>query len=266
VTDRGRLHDKRVVVVGSGQRPGVTTGIGRATALLFAEEGARLLLVDKDPVGAEETARLVGEAGGQAEVHLADIRHEADCVGLVARAETVLGGVDVLFYGVGVLGPGPVLAGSTDAWDDVIETNLKAAWLVARAVLPMMVVQGSGSLVYISSIAAISGSNAIYGISKDGVNRLVTAIAAGYAEHDVRANAVMPGLIDTPMAIEGNLERTGGTREDLVARRDAVVPLRYKGTARDVAYAALYFASDESRYVTGTSLLVDGGLFARGPF
>jgi NAD(P)-dependent dehydrogenase (short-subunit alcohol dehydrogenase family) len=150
-----------------------------------------------------------------------------------------------------------------------MDVNLKGMFLAVRNVVPVMVGQGSGgSIVLVSSLGAIGGLRGVasaYGVSKAGLNRLVRGLAAGYAAHDIRANAIMPGMIDTPMAIEATLadgtqSASRLTREQYVAQRDALVPMAYKGSSMDVAYAALYFACDESRYVSGTALAVDGAL------
>ena len=256
-----RLENKRVVVVGAGQSKGETIGIGRATALLFAREGAKLLLVDRDLASAEETAAMM--EGGSALVHRADITRSADCAGIAEAARSRLGGVDVLFNSVGILGPGLVTEVEEDLWHAVIDTNLKSMWLVAKHVLPIMVEQQGGSVIAISSIGAIRGGiSSAYGISKAGVSRLITSIASTYAEHDIRANAILPGLMDTPMSVDGAVANSTQTRAELVSQRNAKVPMRYKGSAWDVAYAALFFASDESRFVSGAQLPVDGAVMA----
>lgn len=259
----GRLEGKRVVLVGAGQSPGRSVGIGRSTALLFAREGAELLLVDRDRDSAEETRARIVEAGGQAVVHVADITDARDCADLADTARSELGGVDVVFNSVGIVGAGAVVEVEETVWDMVIETNLKSMWLVAAHLLPVMVEARGGSFIAVSSIAAERGGNAAaYAVSKAGVNRLVRAIAQQYARYEIRANAIMPGLIDTPMAIDAAAETMGISREELAAKRDAMVPMSYKGSPDDVAYAALFFASDESRYVSGACLPVDGAVLS----
>jgi NAD(P)-dependent dehydrogenase (short-subunit alcohol dehydrogenase family) len=260
-----RLEGKRVVLVGSGQRPGLTTGIGRAIALLFAEHGAVLVLVDKAEGAARETMAMIDGHGGCATVYAADVTGAQACAELAQYAQSELGGVDVLVNSVGILGNGTALDATEELWDQVLKTNLKSMWLTARAFLPLMISQGGGSIVNVSSIGALGGPNLVYGVSKAGVNRLTISLVAAYARHNIRANAVLPGLLDTPMAIEGGLATRGlppAEREAFVARRDAAVPMAYKGSARDVAQAVLFFASDDSRYVSGTLLPVDGALVA----
>lgn len=259
----GRLHGKRVVLVGAGQTPGATMGIGRATALLFAREGARLLLADRDTASAAETVSLMEPDTQEVSILEADITRAGDCARLADEARARLGGVDVLFNSVGILGPGLAADVTEEVWDNVIETNLKAMWLVAKHVLPIMVEQRGGSFVAVSSIGAErGGTSAAYGISKAGVSRLVKSVAATYGRYDIRANAILPGLIDTPMAIDAAVADTGASRDELARQREARVPMAYKGSAADVAYAALFFASDESRFVSGTCLPVDGAVLA----
>ena len=237
-------------------------GIGRATALLFAREGARLLLADRDPVSTAETVSMM-EPGGEVSVVEADITRAGDCEQLAATARSRLGGVDVLFNSVGILGPGRAADVTEEIWDNVIDTNLKAMWLLAKHVLPIMVEQQGGSFVAVSSIGAErGGTSAAYGVSKAGVSRLVRSIAATYGQYNIRANAILPGLIDTPMAIDSAVAGTGTSREELARQREAQVPMAYKGSAADVAYAALFFACDESRYVSGACLPVDGAVLA----
>jgi NAD(P)-dependent dehydrogenase (short-subunit alcohol dehydrogenase family) len=261
----GRLSGKRAVVIGAGQTPGVSTGIGRATALVFAREGATVLLIDRDEASAQETKSLIEAEGGSASVFLADVTDEKACAAIAAAALERLSGVDVLFDGIGILGLGRPHEVSEELWDRVFDVNLKAKWLVTKHIAPIMVKQRSGSIVYVSSIAArrdgaLRGISTPYAVSKAGVDRLAVAVAAAYAEYDVRANTILPGLVDTPMAIDATLA-SGASRADVVAERLETVPMSFTADAFDVAYAALYFASDESRYVSGQCLAVDG---ARG--
>lgn len=261
----GRLAGKRVVVVGGGQTPGASVGIGRASALLFAREGATVLLVDRDRESVEETKSMIEQEGGKARVHLADVTREPECRDLASAAADRLGGVDVLFDGIGRHGLGRPADVEEELWDAVMELNLKSMWLVTKHFLPIMQRQRSGSIILIASISALKGGLATpYGIAKAGVVRLTTALAAAYAEFDVRANTILPGLVDTPMAIDGTLAGRGMSREQVIAERQKTVPMSFVGTAWDVASAALYFASDESRYVSGQALVVDGGRTAAG--
>jgi NAD(P)-dependent dehydrogenase (short-subunit alcohol dehydrogenase family) len=262
-----RLEGKVAVVVGAGQSPGKGVGIGRASALTLAREGASVLLVDRRRHSAEETRAMVAGAGGKAAVHAADVTSEDDCRALAAAAATAFGRIDVLVNAVGIHGPGAATEVDEAVWDLVLDTNLKAMWLTAKHVLPAMIDQRGGSIVNVSSIGAVRGGSALpYGVSKAGVNRLTIALAAAYAHLDIRANAVLPGLVETPMAIDvplrGRDQGQPGDREAVVTERAAKVPMAYRGTAWDVANAVLFLASDESRYVTGVLLPVDGGLLA----
>jgi NAD(P)-dependent dehydrogenase (short-subunit alcohol dehydrogenase family) len=261
-----RLRDKVVVVVGAGQTPGDTIGNGRAAAILFAREGASIVLVDSNVSSALETQAMIAEEGGRSTVVQADITSEQDCQGFVAGAIESYGKIDVLHNNAGIAGgDGMVDEVSGEAWDRIMAVNLKGMFLSCKSVLPVMKAQRSGSIINISSIAAVcSASIAAYKTSKAGVNALTHQIAMDNARFGIRANAIMPGLINTPMAIEGISKARGIPKEQLIIERDGRVPLgRKMGTAWDVAYAALFLASDESRFITGIVLPVDGGQSAR---
>ncbi len=261
-----RLKDKVAVVVGAGQTPGETIGNGRAAAVLFAREGAKVLLVDRDLASAQETEVMIRDEGGSAAVFEADITREADCAALAAAAVEHYGRIDVLHNNVGIgAGDASAIRLSEDVWDRIQSVNLKGHYLICKHALPVMRKSGGGSVIFISSIAALCSIGMVaYETSKAGLNALSRSIAMGNAKYGIRSNVIMPGLMDTPMAIEGNVDALGLSRDEIRARRDALVPLGAKmGTAWDVAYAALFFASDESKFVTGTVLPVDGGQSAR---
>ena len=262
----GRLEGQVAVVVGAGQTPGQTIGNGRATAVLFAREGARLLLVDRRVEAAEETRKQIAEEGGVAEVFGADVSREDDCRALAAAALDRFGRIDVLHnnVGIGEGDRGPVHLEEA-VWDRIFDVNLKSMFLTCKYVLPAMRERRSGAIVNISSIAAVCAVGLLaYKTSKAGVNALTHALALGNAKYGIRVNAIMPGLMNTPMAIEGNVRALGLDREEVIRRRDAQVPLGGKmGTAWDVAHAALFLASDEARFITGVILPVDGGQAAR---
>jgi NAD(P)-dependent dehydrogenase (short-subunit alcohol dehydrogenase family) len=261
-----RLEDKVAIVVGAGQTPGDTIGNGRATAILFAREGARVVLVDRDRESALETQYLVEAEGGRCFTFQADVTREEDCRAFVRAAVETYGRVDVLHNNVGIgTGDDEILTLSEQAWDRIMSVNLKGMFLSSRSVLPVMREQRGGSIVNISSIAAICATSILaYKTSKAGVNALTHQIAMDNAKYKIRANVIMPGLMNTPMAIEGISKSRGIPKDELIRQREARVPLGQKmGTAWDVAYAALFLASDEAKFITGVMLPVDGGQSAR---
>jgi len=261
----GRLAGKAAVVVGAGQTPGQTVGNGRAIALLFAREGARVLCVDRVGERAEETAAMIRDEGGEAFALQADVTKAADAAAIVAEASARLGRLDILVNNVGIGGgDGPVHKVEEAAFDRILSVNLKGMWLVTKAALGVMRDQRGGAIVNVSSLAAQGGGIQVaYEVSKAAVNRLTTSTAQSQARYGVRCNAVQPGLMDTPMAVAGIAGASGRTQEEVRAERDARVPLGKMGTAWDTAHAALFLASDEARFITGVVLPVDGGMGVR---
>jgi NAD(P)-dependent dehydrogenase (short-subunit alcohol dehydrogenase family) len=263
-----RLVGKSAVVVGAGQTAGTTIGNGRATAMLFAREGARVLLVDRDNDSLHETFELIEkESPGMATTLVADIVYEAACRAIVARAlDRFRGRIDILHNNVGIGGGdgGPTSLVAA-AWDRIIDTNLKAMWLTCKHVVPVMRAQGRGAVVNISSIAAVAGVGNLtaYKISKAGVNALTQTLAVTNARFGIRVNAIMPGLIDTPMAVDATARESGVSREEVAEARARTVPLGHQGTAWDIAHAALFLASDDAAFITGALLPVDGGQSAQ---
>jgi NAD(P)-dependent dehydrogenase (short-subunit alcohol dehydrogenase family) len=236
-------------------------------AILFAREGAKVLCVDRAGDRAAETAATITAEGGDAASLEADIRKAEACDAVVAVALERFGRVDVLVNNVGIGGggDGPAHRLTEDAFDRITAVNLKGTWLMAKAVLPGMREQGAGAIVNISSLAGIAGGNQVaYEVTKAAVNRLTTSIAQANAGKGVRCNAVAPGLMDTPMAVAGIAQVRGEDQEAVRQARNARVPLGGKmGTAWDTAYAALFLASDEARFITGVVLPVDGGMSSR---
>ncbi|WP_206435793.1 SDR family NAD(P)-dependent oxidoreductase [Tsuneonella rigui] len=261
----GRLAGKMAVVVGAGQQPGETIGNGKAIALTFAHEGAEVLCVDRDLPRAEGTVAEIMAAGGTAFALGADIVVDSEAI--VAAALERWGRIDICVdnVGIGHRGDGPAHAHDDEAFETVFAVNFTGARRLVKAVLAPMREAGAGSIVLISSLASTAGANMVaYEISKAALNRLAIATALGSAKRGVRCNAILPGLIDTPMGVGGTAERDG---RDLAAQREArsaMVPLKGgMGTAWDVANAALFLASDEAKFVTGVLLPVDGGQGAR---
>lgn len=262
-----RLAGKTAIVVGAGQTPGETIGNGRAMALLFAREGAEVLCIDRLPERAEETASMIVAEGGKAAAFAANITKADECVAMVEAAKARWPRIDIVVNNVGVGGggDGPAHKLTEDAFDRIMAVNLKGAWQVSKAVLPTLREQGAGSIVNISSLASIAGGNQVaYEVSKAAVNRLTTSVAQANAGKGVRCNAIAMGLLDTPMAVAGIASASGQEQQAVRDARNARVPLSGQmGTAWDTAYAALFLASDEARFITGTVLFVDGGMSSR---
>lgn len=258
-----RLAGKTAIVVGAGQTPGATIGNGRATAIRFAQEGAHVLLVDRDEASAEETRLMILEKDGRADVFTADIAEAGAATTIAERGVEVLGRIDILHNNVGIgMGDNTPTKLTEEVWDRVFDVNLKAMWLTCKHVVPIMREQKSGSIVCISSLAATAAAGSItaYKISKAGVNALVHSLAVTNAHHGIRVNGIMPGFIDTPMAVDAVSEALDIPRDQLAEFRDKLVPLNNRqGTAWDVANAALFLASDEAAFITGALLPVDGG-------
>ena len=262
----GRLEGKVAVVVGAGQTPGETVGNGRAMAVLFAREGAKVLCVDRVAERADETVELIAEQGGVASSLAADIVKAADCARIVDEAKARYGRLDILINNVGIGGgDAPAHRLEETAFDRILSVNLKGMWLTIKAALPVMREQGGGSIVNISSLAARAGGIQLaYEVSKAGVNRLTTSVAQSNARYGVRCNAIMMGYMDTPMAVSGIASATGRPTAEVRAERDARVPLGGKmGDGWDTAYAALFLASDEAKFISGAILPVDGGMGVR---
>ncbi|MDE0804578.1 MAG: SDR family NAD(P)-dependent oxidoreductase [Acidimicrobiales bacterium] len=262
----GRLAGLVALVVGGGQTPGETIGNGRATCRRFAQEGASVVVVDRIVERAEATVEALATAGHAAVAVAGDVTSSADCESMVAAATETFGRLDILVNNVGIGGGdgGPVSLDEA-VWDRIHQVNLKGMYLTCKHALPVMRAQGSGAIVNISSLAAVASTNMLaYKTSKAGVNALTQSVANGNAKHGIRANAIMPGLMDTPMAVDALADALGVDRSEVADRRDEQVPLGGRqGTAWDVANAALFLASDEASFITGVILPVDGGQAAR---
>jgi NAD(P)-dependent dehydrogenase (short-subunit alcohol dehydrogenase family) len=259
-----RLKDRIAIVVGAGQSPGEGMGNGRATALTFAREGARVLAVDRNLASAQETAGMIAAKGGTAIAYQADVTKEDEIEAMVAEAHARWGRLDILHNNVGVSlagGDAQLLEITEQAIDNCVAINLKSCILAAKYAVPIMRAQQSGAIINISSIAAITLYPYVaYKATKAAMIAFTEQLAYQNAEYGIRANVILPGLMNTPMAVDTRARAFNKTRAEMEAERDAKVPLRRKmGTGWDVANAALFLASDEANFITGVTLPVDGG-------
>lgn len=263
-----RLQGKVAVIIGAGQGPGEGTGNGRATTIRFAQEGAEILAVDLKMECAQETAALVTREGGQCVPFAADVTKESTLAAAMKTAHARWGRVDILHNNVGVSiagGDAPLLEITEQAFDRICAINLRGTIMACKHVLPIMRRQRSGVIINISSIAAWEEYPFVtYKATKAAMIAFTQQVAIQNAEFGIRANVILPGLMDTPMAVDTRARASGKSRAEVAAQRDARVPLRKRmGTAWDVANAALFLASDEANFITGVALPVDGGALVR---
>jgi NAD(P)-dependent dehydrogenase (short-subunit alcohol dehydrogenase family) len=264
-----RLSNRIAVVIGAGQSPGEGMGNGRATVLRFAQEGAKVLAVDCNLASAEETAAMVRKGGtGECVAFQADVTREQTLKAVMAAAREHWGRIDILHYNVGISisgGDASLLEITEEAFDRIATVNLRGAIMACKQVLPIMREQRSGVILTISSLAAWEQYPYVaYKATKAGMIAFTQQIAIQNAEYGIRANVILPGLMDTPMAVDTRARISGKSRAEVGAARDAKVPLRHRmGTAWDVANAALFLASDEANFITGVALPVDGGAMVR---
>jgi NAD(P)-dependent dehydrogenase (short-subunit alcohol dehydrogenase family) len=262
----GRLKGKVAVVSGAGC-VGPGWGNGRAMAVIFAQEGARIFAADRNPDAMTETLARVRDAGGEIEAHECDATDGAQVERLMSACVARFGRIDVLVNNVGGSAAGGVAELSEAGFDTQMDYNLKSVFLGCKHAIPVMIGQGGGAIVNIASASGIrwSGSAQVgYAASKAGVLQLSRVTAVQYAAKGIRVNTVIPGQLHTPM-VEVRLagQRAGGDVDALLKKRVSRIPLGFMGDGRDTAYAALYLASDEARFVTGAEILVDGGMTAR---
>lgn len=258
------LENKVAVVVGAGQSAGEGTGNGRATVLRFCEEGAHVLAVDSNLSRAEETSALTTDYAGDCVAWQADVSIESDLAATMQAAMERWNRIDILHYNVGISvagGDAAVQDITASAFDLINTVNLRGAVFAVKYALPIMLNQGSGVILTISSISARQRYPWVaYKTSKAGLIAFTQQIAIENAEHGVRANTILPGLMDTPMAVDTRARAFNRSRDDVVKERDQRVPLRGRmGSAWDVANAAVFLASDKAQFITGVELPVDGG-------
>lgn len=260
-----RVKDKVALVFGAGSS-GPGWGNGKAAAALYAREGARVYAVDVRAEAAEETRRVIQAEGGHCHALVADVTQSAQIEAVVARVLDEAGRIDILHNNVGITEMGDPIEASEESWHRVLDTNLTGVFLTCKHVLPAMLAQGGGSIINISSLASIQVNTypyTSYYAAKAGLNHLTRSLAVRYAPEGIRVNAVLPGVIDTPLIyqqIAGQFQDV----EEMRRRRNAASPMGRMGDAWDVAHAALFLASDEAKYITGVCLPVDGGKACAG--
>ncbi len=270
----GRVAGKAVLVTGAGSI-GPGWGNGKAAAVLYAREGARVLCVDNRLAAAEETCDIIADEGGTAIADRADVTAEADIAAMVASCIDAFGRIDILHNNVGGSGPGAALMDvELDDWNDTLARNVTGAFLAMKAAIPHMEAHGGGAIVNISSIAGLTHigvPSTSYSAAKGALNQLTKNIAIQYAAKNIRANCVAPGLMNTSFilrekdGVPNHIRKGYATADDYHAARAVTVPMRRMGDAWDVAKAALFLASDDAAYITGQCLVVDGGMTATSP-
>ena len=261
-----RLQGKIALILGAGS-VGPGWGNGRAMAVRFAEEGAKVFGVDKDMARMKETVERIQALGGEIETASCDVTQSAEVANIVQQCVEKWGRIDILINNVGGSASGGPVELDEDVWDAQVDSNLKSVFLSCKHVLPIMEKQGSGAIINMSSTSGIrwTGSAQVaYAATKAGVIQLSKVVAIQYAKKGIRVNTIIPGQLHTPM-VEVRLagQRSGGDVEKLLEQRQARIPLPFMGDGRDTANAAVFLASDEARFITGTEIVVDGGMSVR---
>ena len=254
-----RLEDKVCIVTGAGSRSeGI--GVGKATSVVFAREGAKVLLVDNDPDAVDATQRMIEDEGGTCDVFIGDLTDASNIEAMVEQAVQRWGRVDVLDNNLGISGKGTIVEASDEVWARAIAINVTTTVVASRTVIPIMERGGGGSIINTSSISAMRPRGLTpYSTVKGAIISLTRAMAVDHAAQGIRVNCVVPGPLFTPMAAAAGMD------EERRERRRKASPLQIEGTGWDVAHASLFFASDEARYVTGVVMPVDGGVTLTGP-
>jgi NAD(P)-dependent dehydrogenase (short-subunit alcohol dehydrogenase family) len=261
-----RFKNKVVIVSGAGC-VGPGWGNGRAAAVLFAQEGARVFAVDRAPEPMKETLARIREVNGEVTMHCCDVTSSAAVTAMVKACLDAYGRIDVLVNNVGGSAAGGPVELSEEAWDAQVDHNLKSVFLTCKHVIPVMEKQGGGAIVNTASVSGLRWSGAAqvgYAACKAGVIQFSRVVAVQYAKKGIRVNSVVPGQMHTPL-VEARLakQRTGGDLDLLLKQRVSRIPLGFMGDGRDTAHAVLFLASDEARFITGTEIVVDGGMIAR---
>lgn len=260
MSSRLRLEGKVAIVTGAGSRaPGI--GNGRAAAVLFAREGAKVLLVDRSEAAAEDTLEMIHKEGGEAEAFAADVTQDAECRAMVEHAVTRWGRLDILHNNVGIdVGRATVVTVTEEQWDRIMTVNVKTIMLTGKHAVPAMAAGGGGAIVNIASTAALRPTAITpYSVSKGAVITLTRAMAIDHAKDHIRVNCIAPGPVYTPMVY------AAGMSEEVRESRKRASPMNIEGTGWDVGNAALFLASDDARYITGVVLVVDGGVTLASP-
>jgi NAD(P)-dependent dehydrogenase (short-subunit alcohol dehydrogenase family) len=260
---QARLEDKVAIVTGAGATGrGNFVGIGQAISILFARHGAKVLLVDRDQANAEKTLATIHEEGGEASLFVGDVTNSQDCQNMVQAALSHYGKLNVLVNNVGISGPGSVTDVEEEFWDTVIDVNLKSVMLTSKHAIPQMIDAGGGSIINLSSIVGLRAGSGRpshpYAASKGGIIGLSNSMAVHYGRNNVRVNCIAPGHVRSPMVARH-------TSEEMLDLRRRAGPLGTEGTAWDVAWAAVFLASEEARWISGVTLPVDAGLLAATP-
>ena len=262
--ERGtRLEGKVAIVTGAGATgDGEFVGIGQAISLLFTRQGAKVILVDRDENNAQITLSQIEKEGGAASVFVGYVTDIESCQAMTEAAAKTYGKLNVLINNVGISGPGSVTDVSEDFWDTVIDVNLKSVMLTSKFAIPEMINDGGGSIVNLSSIVGIRAGGGrpshAYAASKGGILGLSNSMAVHYGRDNIRVNCIAPGHVYSPMVARHS-------SEEMLNLRRRAGPLGFDGTAWDVAYAILFLASDEARWISGVTLPVDAGLLAATP-
>jgi NAD(P)-dependent dehydrogenase (short-subunit alcohol dehydrogenase family) len=261
---QGRVEDKVAIVTGAGSTPGPGVGTGRATAIVLAREGARVLLADVQAERAEATRQMIEDEGGSAAVFAGDMTRAGDCEGMVGAALDAFGTLDILVNNIGVAVQGSVVEASEEDWDRVLTTSLRTTYLASKHAIPVMAAKGAGAIVNVGSISGSRGGGYVgYSAAKGGVHALTVDMAYSHGRQGIRVNAIAPGHITTPLLYSAR----GRTPETDFRQRLAAASglMGTEGTAWDVAWAAVFLASDEARWITGITLPVDSGVMSVTP-